>query len=428
MKKLLYLLIVMMVGVMSGTAVTSCTSDEADEHGSIYGMVSESGSAEPMRGIGVELYKDDALLLKTVTYDDGHFEFTDLVPGNYKLVVRANGYRNAEYPVVVEVGRMARVDMQLVRLSTNIIVRTISTTDIRGDRVILNGEYSIKYSGNKPSDVGFIYSSNSNPQEGGTIVTSILSTPFSSVVEGLQKGTYYYQAYAKNDIGIEYGEILKFEISGEPIVTTLEPTNVTVSSATLNARIDYDGDPSYTERGFVYSSSFPNPTVDDPETATAKVIISGTSQEYSAKIVGLTENASYHVRAYAKNGDSIVYGESLVFTPGEEKPYVIIDGLAIQLTDLNSGGTYFDTAVDLCSQSLVGGFSDWRLPTLGELLLIYLNKDKIPGLAKDEYWTQTMESQYSFYTYYYVVDFENGETKTEEEGYKCRVRAVRTVK
>lgn len=426
MKKLLYLLIVMMSGVVSGTAVTSCTSDEADEHGSIYGMVSVSGTAEPMRGIGVELYKDDALLLKTVTYDDGHFEFTDLVPGNYKLVVRANGYRNAEYPVVVEVGRMARVDMQLVRLSTNIIVRTISTTDIRGDRVTLNGEYSIKYSGYKPSDVGFIYSSKLNPQEGGTIVTSILSTPFSSVVEGLQKGIYYYQAYAKNDIGIEYGEILTFEISGEPIVTTLEPTNVKETTATLNARIDYVGNPPYSERGFVYSSTYPNPTVDDPETETTKVVVQGSYNDMSTNISDLTEDTNYFVRSYVKNIEGIFYGETLTFRT-LNLPYIIIGNLAIQLKDLRTAGTYFGQAEFICSSSNVGGYNDWRLPTIDELEVLYENRKEIKGFDYfDTYWSSSL-TPYTDYPYY-GINFSNGNVVAIKKDAVCRVRAVRTVK
>ena len=49
-----------------------CTEDKL---GSIYGIVAELSTAEPMRAMGIELYKSDKLLLKTVTFDDGHFEF-----------------------------------------------------------------------------------------------------------------------------------------------------------------------------------------------------------------------------------------------------------------------------------------------------------------------------------------------------------------
>lgn len=427
MKKLLYLLIVMMSGVVSGTAVTSCTSDEADEHGSIYGMVSVSGTAEPMRGIGVELYKDDALLLKTVTYDDGHFEFTDLIPGLYELVVEARGYQTAKYKVVVEEGRTARADMQLLRIYNYLTVRTLAATEIKGERATLNGKYSVSDESFKPSEVGFIYSGSSNPQENGTKITSELKESFSTIVSNLKKGKYYYQAYAKNDVGIEYGEIFSFEISGQPSVSTLDPTNVTETSATLNARIDYEGDDKYTERGFVYSASYTNPTIEDPESATTRVEVPGTSIDYSVNIEGLVENTSYHVRAYTINEYGVFYGESVTFIATDKVPYVVIGDIAIQTEDLSSGTT-FNIAENLCSISNVGGYTDWRLPTIAELTMMYENRDKIGGFYKDSYWSSTSDTSWGHSNYKYIFNFYTGGSYTEPQGNKYRVRAVRTVK
>ena len=75
--------IITFIIVLAGLIVGSCAeSEEGDEDklGSIYGIVTELGTAEPMKAVGVELYKKgassskDALLLKTVTFDDGHFD------------------------------------------------------------------------------------------------------------------------------------------------------------------------------------------------------------------------------------------------------------------------------------------------------------------------------------------------------------------
>lgn len=62
--------------------VTSCIkSDAKNLYGSIYGLESVFETGMPMRATGVKLYKQisGALSLKTVTYDDGHFEFDDLL-------------------------------------------------------------------------------------------------------------------------------------------------------------------------------------------------------------------------------------------------------------------------------------------------------------------------------------------------------------
>lgn len=119
--------------VFAGLIIGSCTKSEEDDEdklGSIYGIVTELGTAEPMKAVGVELYKGGNLLLKTVTFDDGHFEFKDLTPENYYVKVVGKEYESAEKGVTVEAGRQARIDLQL-RLTVGSIygVVTLAETD-----------------------------------------------------------------------------------------------------------------------------------------------------------------------------------------------------------------------------------------------------------------------------------------------------------
>lgn len=92
---------------------------ESEPFGSIFGLVSVAGTAEPMRGTGVELYylnekgTAGALLLRTTTADDGSYSFDDVKAGEYLLRVEVPGYKRTEYKVVVESGRSARADMQV---------------------------------------------------------------------------------------------------------------------------------------------------------------------------------------------------------------------------------------------------------------------------------------------------------------------------
>lgn len=413
----------------------SCAKDEAVTTGSIYGVVTVKETAEPMRATGVELYQlshyDDygnyyyssegSLLLKTVTYDDGHYEFENLKAGEYELRVVASGYADASYSVIVESGRTARADMQLERLNTYMTVRTLAATEISGDKATLNGTYSYS-SGYSPSDVGFVYSTTPTPSSDGTRITSSTGNSFSSVVSNLKKGKYYYQAYAKNKVGTEYGEVLSFEISGQPSVTTLNATNVTETTATLNGRIDYEGDPAYTERGFVYSSSYPNPTVDDPASATTKVAVSGTSKEFSANIAGLTKNTTYHVRAYATNSTNTVYGNAVEFS---NMDYVILyaDGIMVQKYDISAGATWED-ANALCQASNLGGYTDWRLPTRGECQAIDRNKERL-NIFDAKYWTSEQEAGYS--SYYWSYNFSLSKSSSYDKSNTLRVRCVRTL-
>ena len=331
MKKVLIWAMVL-TGIMLGSCAKSEEGDE-DKLGSIYGIVTELGTAEPMKAIGVELYKKDAssskeaLLLKTVTFDDGHFEFKDLKPENYQVKIVADGYEQTEEGnVTVEAGRQARIDLQVRKLvfKNHMVVRTLEAT-ISSNQATLKGEYLYDAAEYAPSEVGFVYATQNNPKEGGKLVkgkVDNVTKSFSASIDGLSKGTYFVQAYAKNKVGTEYGEVRSFIISLVPAVTTLDPTNVLAETATLNGRIDVVGDPAYKERGFVYSKSFNMPTVDDPANATTKVPVSGQNKEFSANVSSLTEHSTYYVRAYATYEGGTSYGEVKTFKPAALLPVV----------------------------------------------------------------------------------------------------------
>ncbi len=425
--------------MLTGIMMIACTSEDDakggdEQFGSIYGIVTELGTAEPMKAVGVELYKSPyyAMLLKTVTFDDGHFEFKDLEPGGYQVKVVTDKYEqtNIGY-VTVEAGRQARIDLQVKIRNTGLVVRSVDAI-IYGANVTLKGEYSrIDYS-DEASEVGFVYDTQSNPQNGGTIVkckTSDISLigesysdySFYAVVNDLTKGTYYFQAYATNYKGTTYGEIRSFVVTLPPIVMTLDPTNISGNSVTLNGRIVAEGNPAYTERGFVYSKSYNRPTVDDPDDATIKLPVSGRSKDFSANVSSLTEGVQYYVRAYAMNENEIVYGEIIPFIPSNPN-YVIIDRLMVQKIDLGSGT--WDIAKEMCTNSRVSGYSDWRMPTIAELSILYARREEIGGFVeRGRYWSSTQSGSECYY-----LEFSDGTQASCPLDYKRYVRAVRTIK
>ncbi|MCM1151955.1 MAG: DUF1566 domain-containing protein [Alistipes sp.] len=407
----------------------SCGDDKSESGntgntGSIYGVVTVASTAEPMRATGVELYYHEALLLKTVTYDDGHYEFTDLEAGSYQLRVVATGYDEALFDVIVEAGRTARADMQLTEAYTGMIVRTLDA-NVVGNKATLNGSYSCDYL-RDPFECGFYYATHATPIHGGTRITGTTENKvFNVSINDLEKGTYYVQAYTKNSYGIAYGEERTFQISGAPGVTTLAATNVMENTATLNARIEYAGDPAYTERGFVYSRAFQNPTVDDPADATVKVSVSGTGTEFSANIAGLTKDATYYTRAYATNSNGTVYGESVSFKYVNILDYAVIlqeSGIMVQKNDISAGADW-DTADQLCKASTIGNISNWRLPTIGELEILYENQYSIGGFGEYYYWSSSNRYSYE----YYSLAFFNGKRYSNTWSSSYHVRCVRSL-
>jgi len=118
-------------------------------------------------------------------------------------------------------------------------------------------------------------------------------------------------------------------------------------------------------------------------------------------------------------------------------------GLIWQKEDDGIERTY-DEAISYCRELRIGGYSDWRLPTLEELLTIVVqgmpaNIDETFTNAKPErYWTVTGYPDYKWnienkmglckpetYDTAYTVDFSDGYETSYFKTYKFFVRAVR---
>jgi uncharacterized protein (TIGR02145 family) len=86
-----------------------------------------------------------------------------------------------------------------------------------------------------------------------------------------------------------------------PIVTTVSPSDMGSTSATLQGSIVKHGASDITERGFMFGTS--------AENLTENIINTDDTDDFSATITGLTPNTTYCYRAYAINSDGTGYGE-----------------------------------------------------------------------------------------------------------------------
>jgi hypothetical protein len=93
-----------------------------------------------------------------------------------------------------------------------------------------------------------------------------------------------------------------------PTITTTACSSITVNSAISGGNITSDGGATITSRGVCWSTNS-NPTISDNKT----IETTGTGI-YSSTITELTENTTYHVRAYATNKIGTAYGSDVSFT------------------------------------------------------------------------------------------------------------------
>jgi hypothetical protein len=137
---------------------------------------------------------------------------------------------------------------------------------------------------------------------------------FTANITGLQSGqTYSVVAFATNNVGTAYGNIVQFftsDATSAPSVTTVSSTSVLTSSAVLNGNINDVGSPNYFEKGFYWKEGSGTPTASD----NIEYVGGTNSGAFSGTITGLNYSTLHSFRAFATNSVGTDLGAVLQFT------------------------------------------------------------------------------------------------------------------
>lgn len=131
-----------------------------------------------------------------------------------------------------------------------------------------------------------------------------------------------HQACGKSDLPIVPDEEETPTGVTLPTVTKPDFSDITTTSASVQAQVTDRGDALVTNRGFVWSTAR-NPTLDDHSTEATSVNGAG---QFSVQLTQLIHKTTYYVRAYARNSSGVAYSEEATFTTSDIDAVTFVDG------------------------------------------------------------------------------------------------------
>ena len=194
------------------------------------------------------------------------------------------------------------------KFSNNPSIATLAATAVTGTSATLNGTIN-------PNGLASTYhfewgttisygNSTTTTSAGSGSSNVAVSAALTSLATGT---TYHFRLVGVNIDGTTNGNDMTFT-PGAAGITTTPASAITMISATSGGNVTYDGGSNVTARGVCWGTAA-NPTITGNHTTDG----SGTGV-FTSSITGLSANTSYHIRAYATNGNGTFYGDDLSFT------------------------------------------------------------------------------------------------------------------
>lgn len=406
----------------------SCEHKEAIRLGSIYGIVSDKATGEPVKSVGVELLP---VGIKAITGEDGKFEFPEIETGTYNLLTTKSGYKEHRTNDIVVKGNDENVpvDILIEKLPPTLQVvddegneiTSIDFGEAEGDEmksfnIFNNSEEPLEWEIAFRSEWISSFSKQEGILKAGATQTIVITIDRAKLVDGIN--TTIVHIVSNNG-----SKQINITATSVCFIETLEVSDVNPTSAVLNGKLNKKGISPISEYGFVYGL-MPTPSLDN---GAAKVVVKGTAQVgiFSYAIGELVENETYFFGAFAVVNDKEYYGTSHSFV-AQEVQYVTLlpANIMVQKMDLGLGYVDWSSADVMSKSSIVGGFTDWRLPTIDELMILFNEQNHIGGFHGGCYWSDSEKDS----GYHYCVNFSSGNMGVMCNYDKCYVRAVRTVK
>jgi len=339
---------------------------------------------------------------------------------------------------------------------------TRSATNIKKSTGTLNG---IVNANSLPTSVTFEYgttlgygtviAADQNP------VTGSIPATVSAEITGLKPGiTYHYRIVAANSFGRSTGIDIPFKYSGElPFAETHTATKCSPHAAQLNGIVNTRGMSAIVT--FEYG---PTTNYGSSIAATQSPVSGPAALMVSANAADLKAGANYHYRIVATNDEGTTYGEDISFKSEYSVGEYIYGGYIFHIDETGEHGLvcapsdqsmnapwgssapagaadrvvgtgYKNTteiilgcpeegiAAKICHDLEMNGYSDWFLPSINELFLMYTNlHSKGSGNFEDQFYWSSTQDNYGAWVVSFLYGSKSNQNRDKNE---VRTRAIR---
>lgn len=240
-------------------------------------------------------------------------------------------------------------------------VTTAEAEEVTNNSAIVGGEVECD-GGTEVSESGVYWGADPEPElTGAKLIISSGIGQFSTTLTLLDPATtYYFKAYAINDVGITYGGEKQFTTLDLPTVLTAEALEITENSSLLGGEVISDGGTVISERG-IYISTNP-----DPYLSGSKIQMGTGTGIFDELVENLDPATLYFAVAYATNSVGTAFGDEISFEtlPDQSIP------TALALDDLTVVGGN-DTCFSAIETITVAGNGNFvEVNNGGSLLLV----------------------------------------------------------
>jgi hypothetical protein len=414
--------------VLTTKAISGISSNIATSGGTI---TSDGGSAITAKGVCWNVNTSPTILNSKTNDGTGNANFTSNMTGLSPLslyYVRAYATNGVGTTYGNEL-TFTSTDLVFPPSSSDPIVATAASTLITSSTASTGGYVSTD-GGSPILGRGVCWSTTANPTLANNHSHDGTGTGyFTSTVTGITgcNTVHYIRAYAYNSTDTAYGPQNSVTTGNLPSGVTTIVTKIRPDSIVTGGNIPDDGGCPITQRGVCWSLTA-NPTTSN--SITNQGAGNGTFISY---ITGLMPNITYYVRAYAINSKGTVYGDQQVVTTSIPSGIYLgqsyaggrvfyIDnsgqhGLICTASSIGNfvwgcNGTDITTSADFgtgetntaaivafctdplsaanaCESLTLNGYSDWYLPSITELNLVYNNIGKVGIIPNVNYWSSS---------------------------------------